>query len=451
MNVETRIKLDKFQPRSYQIPLWNAFENKGYRKLISCSARRSGKDFSVFNLIIRQMLKRVGLYWYLFPTFSQARRALWEGKTNDSSTFLSYIPEELIAKKREQDMYIRFHNGSILQFLGAESYDRLVGANVIGAVFSEYAVSLDYPKARQLILPMLRSNNGFEIYLSTPRGRNHFWELYNLGLSNPKEWYTERLSVKETQHISLDEIQKDIESGEISADLAAQEYFTSFDMGISGSVYGHCLEKMRLENRVTYVPYEPGLPVNVAFDYGVADPMSFLFYQVTPQSIRIIKCYDNTRQPLTHYARYLQDQPWTYGKIFPPHDIMVEEATSGMTRMEKFKELGIKLEMPTWVALDDGIEQVRATLPRVWIDETNCRPLIRALENYSYEWDDKRQVYSNKPRHDQFSHYNDALRYMCTNLHRLSPDVTPQQLQERFNKAKGGSSLPWMFDDRFNR
>lgn len=450
-NVEVRVKLDKFVPRHYQTSLWDALENKGYRKIISLSARRSGKDFSVFNLMIRQMLKRVGLYWYLFPTYSQGRRAIWEGKTNEGDAFLSYIPTELIQSVHQQDMKIRLINGSVLQIIGAESYDRLVGANPVGCVFSEYAVSEYYPKARQLILPMLRANQGFEIYLSTPRGRNHFYELWNIAQANPKEWYFEKWTVKETGHISLEEIASDIEKGEISEGLAAQEYFCSFDLGISGSVYGHYMDKMRLEGRIGYVPYEEGLPVHVSFDYGMADPSVYVFYQVAGNVIRIIDYYENTRQPISHYARYLQDKAYKYGKFFPPHDIMVEEGTSGMTRMERFKELGINLEQPTWLTLEDGIEQVRATLPRVWIDERRCKNLIRALENYSYEYDEKKQVYRSQPKDDIFSHPADALRYAFTNLHRLCADTSPRELQERYAKAKGANPVHWMFDDRFAR
>lgn len=449
INVETRIKLDAFKLRPYQEPLWDALENKGYKKIIAIWPRRAGKDICVFNLLIRAAIKRVGVYWYIWPTYNQGRKGLFDGMTNEGRRVLDYIPPEIIASINQQEQKIRLVNGSLIQVVGSESMDRLVGANPIGCIFTEFA--LQDPRCRQLILPILRNNGGFQVYLSTPRGKNSLWELWNIAQANPKEWFSQMLTVEDTQHISIEEIMKDIENGEISEDLARQEYWCSFSIGIEGSIYGRYMDKMRSEGRIGFVPYEPGLKVHVSFDWGVADPMVFIFYQVAGNVIRIIDYYENTRQPVHHYARYLQDKEYTYGKIFPPHDIMVEEATSGMTRKEKFEELGITLETPTWVGLDDGIEHVRTTLPKVWIDEGKCKKLIRALDNYRYEFDHHKKVYKAKPLHDQFSHACDAIRYFCTNLHRLSDDTTPEQLRERYNKARLGAELPLFFQDRFSR
>lgn len=449
VDIETRIKLDKFLLRPYQTALWDALENKGYRKILAVWPRRAGKDLCVFNLLIRQALKKVGIYWYIWPTYSQGRKGLFDGMTNDGMRVLDYIPKELIVSIHQQEQKIRLINGSLIQVLGAKNMDSLVGANPSGCVFTEYA--LQDPRARQLIIPILRNNQGWQIYLSTPRGKNNLWELWNIAKANPNEWFSQILTVDETQHISVEEIMRDIENGEISEDLARQEYWCSFEMGIEGSYYGRYMDKMRLEERIGYVPWEPGLPVHVAFDYGVNDPMVFIFFQVANNVIRVIDYYENTRQPIHHYTRYLQDKEYTYGKIFPPHDIMVEEATSGLTRKERFEELGVKLESPTWVSVDDGIETVRATLPRMWIDEGKCGKLIKALDNYRQEWDVKRQVYKQKPLHDQFSHAADAARYMCTNLHRLQGDTSPEELRKRFMNARGVSNIHPFFDDRFTR
>ena len=66
-SVETKIKLNKFIPRIYQLPVMDALENKGYKRIIIIWPRRAGKDVLAFNLIIRAALKRVGVYYYVFP------------------------------------------------------------------------------------------------------------------------------------------------------------------------------------------------------------------------------------------------------------------------------------------------------------------------------------------------------------------------------------------------
>ena len=52
----------------------------------------------------------------------------------------------------------------------------------------------------------------------------------------------------------------------------------------------------------------------------------------------------------------------------------------------------------------DGIESVRAGLAKTYIDETKCKPLIKALENYRREYDTEKKIYKAHPLHDQYSH-----------------------------------------------
>jgi superfamily II DNA or RNA helicase len=73
LNSEQQIHLNKFQPRSYQLPILDAIENKKYKRVIAIMPRRAGKDVTAFNLCIRQCLMRVCVIYYVFPTYSQAR------------------------------------------------------------------------------------------------------------------------------------------------------------------------------------------------------------------------------------------------------------------------------------------------------------------------------------------------------------------------------------------
>ena len=141
INVETIIKLNKFVPRSYQLPLLDALENKGYKRVIGVLPRRAGKDICAFNFCIRQCLKKVCIIYYLLPKLTQARKVIWDGIMIDGTSILSFIPPEVIANKNSQEMKIRFVNGSILQMGGSDSYDRLLGTNPYGIVYSEFSTS----------------------------------------------------------------------------------------------------------------------------------------------------------------------------------------------------------------------------------------------------------------------------------------------------------------------
>jgi len=449
MKVETKIKLDRFQPRPYQLPLMRELERGDRKRFLCVWARRAGKDVCAFNAILRAALKKVAVYYYIFPTYSQAKKVIWDSITNTGHRFLDYIPSELIKSKNSQEMKIVLINGSLIQLVGSDNVDSLVGTNPAGVVFSEYA--LQSPLAYQYLRPILLANQGWSLFISTPRGKNHFWELYNIAINNPKEWFVSKLSVLDTNHISMHEIRKEVAEGLMSEDLSQQEYFVSFLLGVEGSYYAKIIDRMRVNGQVDQVPWEPSFKVHTAWDLGVRDMTSIIFFQITGQVIRVIDCYEKNKEGLEHYVNILRSKPYTYGRHFAPHDIAIKEWGSGLTRIEKAKRLGIQFIVVDNIAVVDGIEAVRSTLPKVWIDEKKCAPLIKALENYRQEYDTKKRVYKKKPLHDVFSNFADAMRYLALSLPKTRDSMTPDDLERIRNEALYGSEgqLPPVFRDDY--
>lgn len=70
---EAQIHLNKFKARSYQLPILDAIENKGYKRVLAIMPRRAGKDLTAFNLCIRECVRKTCVIYYVFPTYSQAR------------------------------------------------------------------------------------------------------------------------------------------------------------------------------------------------------------------------------------------------------------------------------------------------------------------------------------------------------------------------------------------
>lgn len=436
MNVETVIKLNKFKPRPYQLGVCDALENKGYKRLLLIWSRRAGKDVVAFNLMVRAAIKKIGVYYYIFPTYSQARKVVWDSITNTGERFLDYIPSELIANTNSTEMKIQLINGSIIQLIGSDNIDALMGTNPIGIVFSEYA--LQDPRAYQFLRPILLVNDGWALFISTPRGKNHLWELYNIA-KDSKDWYVSKLSIEETGHISVFDIQKEIHEGLISEDLAQQEYFCSFEMGIEGAYYTKYIDRMRLNGQISVVPWEPAFRVSTFWDLGVRDNTSIIFAQVNVgQTIRIIDYYEKSKEGLEHYINIVKSKQYTYDRHVAPHDIKVREFTSGITRFEKARQLGIKFMVADNIPIIDGIEAVRSTLPKVWIDEKNCARLIKALENYRQEYDVKKRVYKPQPLHNEWSHAADAMRYLCVSLPKMRDGLSAQELEQRYQEALYG-------------
>jgi len=296
---------------------------------------------------------------------------------------------------------------------------------------------------------VLTANDGWALFISTPRGKNHFWELYQIATHNSDQWFTSKLTVDNTMHISLRDIERERHSGEMSDDLIQQEYYTSFDMGVEGSYYSKYIDKLKINGQIGQVPYEAGFKVNTAWDIGVRDSTAIIFFQTVGQIVRIIDYYENSKQGLEHYAKILAQKDYIYGKHIAPHDIAVKEWGTGMTRIEKAKELGIRFVIAPSISIEDGIEAVRSSFSKMWIDEIKCAPLIRALGNYRQEYDAKRKVYKNTQLHNWASHCADAMRYLCIALPKTRDGLSAEELDKRYQDAMYGnrSNMPAFFRD----
>ena len=444
MNNEVIIKLNKFTPRWYQVPMMDAIANKGYKRVIAVLPRRAGKDVAALNLAIRLLIQRPQTIYYIFPTYQQAKKVIWNGINNDGMHFLDYIPHELIESKNGQEMIVRFKNGSILALVGSDNYDSLMGTNPSGIIFSEYA--LQDERAYPFLRPILTANGGWALFISTPRGKNHLYTLYEIA-RNSDDWFCYKMGVDETQHIPLREIDKERDDGIMSEDLIQQEYYCSFDMGVEGGFYTKYFDKMRLKGQITQVPWEPAFKVHTAWDLGVRDSTAIIFFQVIGTTIRIIDYYEKNKEGLEHYVNILESKPYSYGKHIAPHDIRVREFGSGITRIEKARQLGIKFTIAEDIGIFDGIEAVRSTLSKVWIDDKNCVQLIKALENYRQEYDAKRAVYKTQPLHNYASHAADAMRYLCVSLPKTRDGTSPEELNARYEEAVFGAEkrMPSVF------
>jgi hypothetical protein len=437
------IKLDKFKPREYQKPLLDAFEKNGFKRLLAIWPRRSGKDVVGFNMMFCAALRKVGTYFYVFPTFSSGRRILWDAINNDGMKVLDYIPHELVADRNEQLMRIRLINGSVIQVIGSDNYNNsIVGTNPQGMIFSEYA--LQDPNAYIFSRPILSANDGWACFLSTPRGKNSLFELYNIALNNPDIWFTSKLTVDDTQHITKEALEQ--ERIDMSEDMIQQEWYCSFTMGVEGSYYNKYIDRMRLNNQIGDVSWDPSHKVHTSWDIGVRDSTSIIFFQQIGVSVRLIDFYERSKEGLEHYVKIIKEKPYEYGKHIAPHDIQVREFSSGMSRIDKARNLGINFTVARNIPIMDGIEVVRSTLGHIYIDKTRCKQLIRAIENYRQEFDPKKKVYSRTPLHNEFSHANDALRYLCISLPRTSDRMTAADIDKLKSDALGvKDALPGFF------
>jgi hypothetical protein len=325
-------------------------------------------------------------------------------------------------------MIRQLHNERPHPYLGALLSERLFYSPVVNIEESQCEVyDFVIPETKSFFSGGLISHN-------TPRGKNHLWALKELAENSP-EWFYYKLTVEDTNHIPLAEIEREKREGLMSEDMIMQEYYTSFEMGVEGAYYAKYVDIAKREQRVGFVPWENAFKVHTAWDIGVRDFTSIIFFQTIGQTIRLIDFYENSKEGLEHYAAVLESKPYVYGKHIAPHDIRVKEWGSGLTRLQKASELGIPFTVADDVSIMDGIEAVRSTFSKLWIDQGKCAKLLTALENYRQEFDHKKKVYKRVPLHDVHSHAADAMRYLCTSLPKTQDSLTAEALEKRWRET----------------
>jgi len=395
-----------FEPRDYQMPLWTAMET-GTRRAVAIWHRRAGKDLTALHFCTTAMIERPGLYWHLLPTYNQGRKIVWDGMDRNGRPFLDAIPPDLIkGNPNNTDMKLETVNGSMYQVVGTDWVDRLVGANPVGCIFSEY--SLQDPRAWDLIRPILLENKGWAMFVYTPRGKNHGYELYKMAKNNPKTWFSEILTIRDTGVITPEDIEEERNSG-MSEELIQQEFFCSFEAGVPGAYFVDQVLAAKKDGRFSRLPIHSDVPVDTYWDLGMDDSMSIWFVQDIGREIHLIDYLEGSGEGLPYYAKELAKKNYLYGMHYAPHDIKVREMGSGRSRRETARKLGIEFQVVKKVAYkEEAIEAARNIFALCWFDAKRCARGIDALENFKKEYDDKRKVFLNQPVHDWAMHGADA-------------------------------------------
>ena len=105
----------RYEPRGYQRDLYNCLAD-GKRRACIVWHRRAGKDKTVLNLTIKEAMRKVGVYYYFLPTYTQGKKIIWDGIDGDGFKFLNHFPEEIRnGEPNSTEMKINFRNGSIFQ------------------------------------------------------------------------------------------------------------------------------------------------------------------------------------------------------------------------------------------------------------------------------------------------------------------------------------------------
>lgn len=183
-------------------------------------------------------------------------------------------------------------------------------------------------------------------------------------------------------------------------------------MIVEGAVYAEELRRARLENRITKVPYAPGVMVDTFWDLGHADLTAIWFIQKdAPGTFRVIDFYHNQFKKIHHYVKMLQEKEYIYGTHYLPHDgkneTLASKSIESILRNDyKFK----KVVSVNRMSVKIGLNSVRTVFPLCYFDSDKCSDGLAFLRKYRYKINQVNGNYSREPDHDNNSHGADALK-----------------------------------------
>lgn len=399
---------NKWTPRDYQIELFSALD-AGIKRAIIVWHRRSGKDSCCFNYLAMAAHKRKANYWHLFPTARQGRKALWEAVDKQGRRVIDQaLPLELRDSTRNDEMLIRLKCGSTIQVTGADQTDSLVGSNPAGVVFSEYA--LTSPIAWRFIEPILIENGGWAVFNSTPRGKNHLFQLYETNKVNPA-WFTSVRSWRDTCVITQADIDEAIRSG-MPVELAEQEFNCSFNAPNVGIVYATAIDLARREGRIGDFPHDERYQTETWWDVGHRDATSIWFAQRMPNGmINIIDHFEERGKGLPYCANEVHKKPYSYSRHVGPHDLENKIWAVDASAQMIARNHGIHFAVAPKLPVAEGIGAGRLLMSRCRFNAPTTSYGLSCLSQYQYEWDEEKRMFTDKPVHDWASHASDAFRY----------------------------------------
>jgi len=419
---ETTLPHNGWTPRVHQMPLWN-YLRAGGKRALAVWHRRAGKDDVCLHHTAIAAMERVGNYAHCLPEFLQGRRAIWTAVNPHSGQrrIDEAFPPSIRSSTNDTTMFIRFINGSTWSVVGSDTYDTsLIGSSYAGITFSEYALS--NPSVWGYTRPMLEENDGWAIFITTPRGRNHAFEMYKYALKTPS-WFCELLTAKDTDMLSdetLAETLAEMQSlyGEDHGTASyRQELFCDWSASVLGSFYSIECAQVREEGRVAPIEAMPDREVHRAWDLGIGDDTSIWHFQVVGSQIFVLHHMASSGMSLERWVDRLkavgEQYGWRAGTDYVPHDAKVREFTSGRTRVETMQAMGLRPALVPDHRVDDGINAARRTLPLCVFHPRTEESGLAALEQYRREWDDDAKTFKKTAVHDWTSHPADAFRYLA--------------------------------------
>jgi len=187
---------------------------------VVAAGRRTGKSrLAAYLLVVRGLQRDRGQVFYVAPTQGQARDILWH--------MLLEVGHSVIASSHVNNLQIKLVNGSIISLKGSDRPETMRGVSLAYLVMDEFA-DMKPEVWEQILRPALADLKGSALFIGTPMGRNHFYELYQYAQlgedANYKAWHFTSYDNPMIEPAEIDSAKK-----EMSSYAFRQEFMASFE------------------------------------------------------------------------------------------------------------------------------------------------------------------------------------------------------------------------------
>lgn len=366
------------------------------------AGRRFGKTYLSTHELIRAALKAKNQNcWYVAPTYKAAKEIAWD-------MLIDALPEGYITKKNESALSLILRNGSTISLKGAEKPDNLRGRALDFAVLDEFADMR--PEAwYEVLRPSLSDRKGQSLFIGTPKGRNHFYDIWTRGTDGEEGWQSFQYTTIEGGNVEEDEIEA--ARNDLDERTFQQEYEARF-VNYQGIIYYAFSREESVERGVV------GDELHIGMDFNL-DPMSAAVCVREGDIIRVVDeiiIYGSNTDEMADEIRQ------RYGgrriTIYPdPASRQRKTSAGGRTDLSILQNAGFAVKVRnSHPAIRDRINSVNSRLcsstgERKLFVDPKCKQVIAGLERQTYKEG------TSQPNKDGYDHMNDALGYLVEYLY----------------------------------
>jgi len=402
--IENYLNILEIEPNKPQIALSNAINDPKYRFITACLSRRVGKTF-IANIVANLVSLVPGSNVLIMAPNYALSTISWDLQ----KSLLRRFGIEL-DKSNAKDKIIELSNGSTIRVGSVSQPDSVVGRSYDLIVYDEAALADKGGDVFNVQLrPTLDKPNSKCIFISTPRGRNWFKDVFDRGfLDDFPDWVTIHADWRENPRAS----ERDIEAARKSMSEAEflQEYYADFSV-MQGRIWAFDTETMVSNLDISQIGVED---IIGGIDIGYKDPTAVCVAVTDGYNVFIVAEYMAIQKSTQAHAEKIQVlmDRWDI-------DLFYIDSAAAQTRADLAMTYSITTIKSNKSVLD-GIGFVASLVDngRLKVD-SSCVHCISALNNY--QWDDKTALEREKPLHNEHSHMADAIRYM---LYSYSPNLT---------------------------